>query len=433
MASSSDVVVIGAGAAGLAAARAIAAAGHRVAVVEGRRRMGGRILTEHDPEWEVPAELGPEFLHGEAEDTRRIVDGAALGVLEIPDRHASMSDGRARPMKDPWGRLLAVRRRFASLGADMSVAEALVRLRVPAPERALARTFVEGYYAVSLDRASAKWLAAEPGEDGPFRQYRLTGGYHGVVRWLAHGLDPERVFVHLSTAAEHVRWRRGRAEVGLRRTFGVGRDRIRCRAVVITVPMGVLQAVPGEPAALRFDPDPPALARARRAVVSSNVCKLLLRFREPFWEKAAPRGVDFLHDDAGPFPTWWTANPLRAPVLTAWAGGPKADALAGLAEGDLVARAVDALARMLGRPRRTVASQLRSWKTHDWRSDPWSRGAYASVAAGGTAAQRALSRPVDGTLFFAGEATEPKETGTVSGALASGARAARQVLDALSG
>ena len=120
-------------------------------------------------------------------------------------------------------------------------------------------------------------------------------------------------------------------------------------------------------------------------------------------------------------------------MLTAWAGGPKADALAGLAEGDLVARAVDALARMLGRPRRTVASQLRSWKTHDWRSDPWSRGAYASVAAGGTAAQRALSRPVDGTLFFAGEATEPKETGTVSGALASGARAARQVLDALSG
>ena len=315
----------------------------------------------------------------------------------------------------------------------MSVAEALVRLKVPAADRRLTRLFVEGYYAAPLDRASARWLAAGEDEDTEFRQYRLSEGYDGVVRWLADGLDPRRVDVRLSAAAELVRWSRGRVEVGVRRAFGGHRERVRARAAVIAVPMGVLQAAPGEPAAIRFDPDPPLLARARRAVLSSNVCKLLLRFREPFWEKVVPRGADFLHDERGPFPTWWTANPMRAPVLTAWAAGPRADELAGLEEGALVARAVDALASMLGLSRRAVASQLLAWKSHDWRRDPWSRGAYSAVAVGGTRAQAALARPVEGTLFFAGEATEPKETGTVSGALSSGARAARQALAALSG
>jgi monoamine oxidase len=427
-----DVVVIGAGAAGLAAARAISEAGRRVVVLEGRGRMGGRILTVHDPEWAVAAELGPEFLHGEAEDARRIVDGAGLGVLEIPDRHVRAERGRITRMDDSWERLLRVRRRFARLRRDVSVAEALVRLSIPAADRKLARLFVEGYYAAPLDRASARWLAAGDDEDTEFRQYRLAEGYDGLVRWLADGLDPRRVDVRLSTAAEMVRWTRGTVEVGVRRAFGGGyRGRVRARACVVTVPMGVLQAAPGEPAAIRFEPDPPALARARRAVISSNVCKLLLRFREPLWEKVVPRGADFLHDESGPFPTWWTANPMRAPVLTAWAAGPRADELAGLDEGALVARAIDALASTLGRPRRTVASQLLAWKSHDWRRDPWSRGAYAAVAVGGTPAQAALARPVEGTLFFAGEATEAKETGTVSGALSSGARAARQVLAAL--
>jgi monoamine oxidase len=92
---------------------------------------------------------------------------------------------------------------------------------------------------------------------------------------------------------------------------------------------------------------------------------------------------------------------------------------------------VDGLSTMLGLKRGVVASLVQSWCVHDWRGDPYSRGAYSAVAVGGTTAQRALSRPHEGTLFFAGEATEPDETGTVSGALASGARAARQALEVL--
>lgn len=419
-----DVVVIGAGAAGLLAARAISEAGHRVVVIEGRTRIGGRILTRHDHEWPMPVELGPEFVHGEAEATRRIVDGAALGIVEIPDVHMWADGGRLRPMRDPWRRVARVRRRFASLKNDVAVGEAIARLRIAAPERRLARLFVEGYYAAPLDRASAKWLAADQGEEkAEFRQYRLTGGYDGLVQWLAHGLDPGRVETRLGTVVEEIAWSRGTATVAARRTFGEQSERVRCRAVVVTVPIGVLQAPPGELAALRFVPEPRILAGVRTSLLSGHACKLVMRFRERFWDD----GVDFLHDARGPFPTWWSANPWRVPVLTAWAAGPRADALGGLDEAQLVARAVEALARMLGRPRRAISASLQAWHVHDWRADPFSRGAYSAVAVNGERVQAALARPVEGTLFFAGEGTEADETGTVSGALASGARAARQV------
>jgi monoamine oxidase len=434
---SCDVVVIGAGASGLAAARAISAAGRRVIVVEGRTRIGGRILTRHDHEWPMPVELGPEFLHGEAEETRRIVDGAGLGIVEIPDVQVWAENGRLRPMPDPWPRLTRVRRRFASLRNDTAAGDALLRLRIPASEQKLARLFVEGYYAAPLDRASAAWLAADVAEESAdFRQYRLTGGYDGLVQWLAHGLDPARAEIRLATVAEDIAWQRGSVSVSVRRAFGDGAGTIRCRAVVITVPIGVLKAPPGSEAALRFLPEPRILSRVRNAMLSGNACKLVLRFHEAFWDERCGRSadrIDFLHDARGPFPTWWTANPWRVPVLTAWAAGPKADAMAGLDEAALVARAVDALARMLGMPRQRVAAALQAWHVHDWRSDPFSRGAYSAVAVGGVAVQKALARPIEATLFFAGEATDPDETGTVSGALSSGARAARQVLAALKG
>jgi monoamine oxidase len=445
MVSSCDVVVIGAGAAGLAAARTISEAGHRVHVLEARTRIGGRILTRHDREWPLPVELGPEFLHGDAEEARRIVDTAALGLVEIPDVHVWAREGRLAPQRNPWPRMVRVRRRFAALRRDAPVAEALRRLRIAPAERRLARLFIEGYYAAPLDRVSSTWLAADAEEEkASFRQYRLTAGYAGLVRWLADGLDPTHTELRLGAVVEEVAWSRGRVDVTVRRAFGEGTERVRGRAVVVTVPMGVLQAAPGERGALRFSPEPPMLARAVAACLSGHVCKLVLRFREAFWDEPGffarrlgrrsgldPTRIDFLHDEHGPFPTWWTTNPWRAPVLTAWAAGPRADALAGLDEPGLVARAVDALSTMLGMKRRAVASLVQSWCAHDWRSDPYSRGAYSAVAVGGAPAQRALSRPHARTLFFAGEATEPDETGTVSGALASGARAARQVLEVL--
>jgi len=305
----------------------------------------------------------------------------------------------------------------------------------------MARLFAEGYFAAHVDRLSARSVASTAEEsDESQRQYRLAVGYSSVVQWLRAGLDPDRCRVRLASVVESVRWRRGEVEVGFHHATGAQRRAVRARAAVVTLPLGVLKAGPDETGAVRFEPEPAALRAAALKLEVSHVCKLTLRFRRAFWDEPGffsrrtprpldePTRIDFLHDREGDFPTWWTANPWRVPVLTAWAGGPRADALADLDEVALVGRALEGLGRALGIPRGRGEDLLESWRLHDWRHDPYSRGAYSYVGVGGLSAQRALARPCEGTLFFAGEATHVDEMGTVSGAIASGQRAARQIL-----
>src|SRR6266576_2636735 len=97
-----DVLVLGAGAAGLAAARDLSHAGLRVTIIEARPRVGGRVLTLHDPRAPVPLELGAEFIHGETAETLSLAQAAGLAVLELPDTHELASAGRFKPMGDFW-------------------------------------------------------------------------------------------------------------------------------------------------------------------------------------------------------------------------------------------------------------------------------------------------------------------------------------------
>jgi monoamine oxidase len=125
---------------------------------------------------------------------------------------------------------------------------------------------------------------------------------------------------------------------------------------------------------------------------------------------------------------WWTSYPVLAPVLTGWAGGPAGERLAALGPYEVVERALEELGRVLGTGRAGVEADLDAWYWHNWVSDPFARGAYSYVGANGLPCQDALARPVEDTLFFAGEATETTgHFSTVHGALLTGARAAREV------
>jgi monoamine oxidase len=154
--------------------------------------------------------------------------------------------------------------------------------------------------------------------------------------------------------------------------------------------------------------------------------KLALRFDSAFWEARYP-GVGFFHSPGAAFPTFWTQLPLRAPFLVGWAGGPKADALSGRPPGKIVREALAGLEGLFGRGAR-VASRLQNAHVQDWRADPFARGAYSYVRVGGEGAREALAAPEGGRLYFAGEATDPGQAGTVAGALQSGQRAARELL-----
>jgi monoamine oxidase len=127
-------------------------------------------------------------------------------------------------------------------------------------------------------------------------------------------------------------------------------------------------------------------------------------------------------------PTWWTLLPVHAPVITGWTGGTRAEAWRQADAAARLAGALRTLSRMLRTDETTLAAELESWHTHDWHADPFSRGAYSYVRAGGMEAQRRFGEPVEDTLYFAGEAVNAEgHAGTVHGAMATGERAARLI------
>ena len=444
-----DVIVLGAGAAGLAAARDLSQAGLRVTVIEARPRVGGRILTVHDPRSPVPLELGAEFVHGEAPETLSVARAANLAVLELPDVHELATRGRFRPMGDFWEIVERMNkdlaRRVSTRGKDFPVSEYLESGRLPGPSRGMLRSFVEGFYAALPERISAKSLAEEA-EDGndeseiEGKQFRIANGYDALVKWLRDGLDPERCDVRLSTVAQSIQWKKGSASVACQGADGAELPALTARTVLTTLPIAVLKT-----GALKFDPAVPAKERALELIETGQIFKIVLRFREAFWEESdflkerrrparedgVGKSLNFLHAPATDLPTWWTSAPVHAPIWTGWVGGMTAEALLSEEPASRLERSLVALSNVLAVPRRELEAQLDAWTSHDWRADPFARGAYSYIGVNGSGAPRALGRPVDGTLFFAGEATNGEQIGPVAGAIASGHRAAREILRVL--
>jgi monoamine oxidase len=142
--------------------------------------------------------------------------------------------------------------------------------------------------------------------------------------------------------------------------------------------------------------------------------------------------LSFLHTPNRPFRVFWTTAPLITPVLTGWAGGPAADALAGSSQDRILDAAIKSLAAAVNRSTEDVRSKLKHSSIADWRSDPFAVGAYSYAPSGHLDARAALARPVEDTLFFAGEATNTEGfSGTVHGAITTGRRAACEALTAI--
>lgn len=439
-----DVIVLGAGAAGLNAARTLALAGRSVLVLDARDRVGGRIHTVRDEAFGMPVEMGAEFIHGRPAATWALVREAGLTAYDVPFEHWRRHAGRLVPASDYAKELGRAMRGLSRLKRDMTFAEYLRRSRGNAratEARRLALDFVRGFDAADPERISAKSIAKEQeglGDVGGEMQFRLLEGYGGLVDHLVRSLPRDRVKIKLGHRVDEVKWGRGGVEV--RAVGRSGRRAVfRGARAIVTLPLGVLQLPPDSPGSVRFVPDLPEKRAAMTKLGSGPVVKVLLRFERSFWEDAetarradateAFKDVSFMHQPEAVFPTIWTARPLRRPVLTAWAGGPRAAALAGLSRDELVDEAVRSLASLLLRRAASIRRELRGSHVADWATDPATHGAYSYECVGGASARRTLAEPVGGRLFFAGEATETSgQASTVAGALMSGERAAEEVL-----
>jgi monoamine oxidase len=442
---SADVLVIGAGVAGLAAARDLCAAGLRVTVLEARDRIGGRVHTLRDGSMSLPVELGAEFVHGMPRETWEVIDAAGLAACEVTDTHWWEEGGALARLDDFWSQLEEVMTRIDPAGGDRSFREFLDECcRDERSRRAkpLATSYVEGFHAARTERASVLALSeaerASEAVEGN-RQFRILNGYDNLPRFLLAGLAPRRAQVRLNTVVTEVNWGRGRVEVSARTRAGHTLEPFTAGRAVVTLPLGVLKEPADSEGGVRFSPELDGKRAAARRLEVGHVMKVTMRFRERFWESsqlpAAPRGdslsqLGFLHSADEWVQTWWGLMPVRAPVLTAWAGGPAAEKLSHRGEGFVIERAAEALTRLLGVEGARIESLLEASYVHDWQADPFTRGAYSYVPVGGLDAPAALAEPVDDTLFFAGEATDTEgRGGTVHGALATGRRAAAEVIE----
>lgn len=447
MVEQSDVVIIGAGVSGLAAAQALSAAGLSVAILEARHRLGGRVYTMHDSTLAVPIELGAEFIHGLPPQTWEIVRHQSLPVVQIHGDYWWSENGKLSGNEDfwdQWEKLVPKMNKYESPDRSfLSFLDACCNRKKDQPLRERGIAYVEGFHAAHIDRISLRSLRqaeVAQGEISGDRQFRVASGYDQVTAALSRMIDPSRVDVHLNSVVKRIRWKRGSVQVEASSAGGHSLPPFRARRAIVTLPLGVLKAAPGDPGAVEFIPSLSDKERAVTRLGMANVVKVMLRFRSRFWEEhkpsAVPPGSDitslaFIISRDEWMPTWWTSLPVYAPVLTGWAGGSAADRF-GAAPGRLVVgQAIHALSRILGVSVPHLHWQLDGWYTHNWRSDPFARGAYSFVHPGGMPAQRALARSIHDTLFFAGEATNTEgHSGTVHGAIATGRRAAREILSA---
>jgi monoamine oxidase len=408
-----EVVIIGAGVAGLTAARELSAAGLRVLVLEARDRLGGRVLTHHTPDG--PVELGAEFVHGASVATMDVVQEAGLRLREV---------GSSGPRPDFFAAMDQLLALAAVGAADESFQHLVDRADVDPASKARALGLVEGYHAADPARISVQALIQDTAADerpGSDRQFRFADGYDRLVTAIVARLDAERCDVRCNVVVTAVEWGQKRVLI---RTAG-GADFTAPRAIV-TVPLGVLKA-----GAIHFAP---ALSRkelALRALEMGAVARVSLCLGSDVWASQDRLTTDgFLISGDPPFPVWWLSSPAPFPVVTGWAAGPNARALAGLSEAQRVGAALDALTKILEIDPVRVQAGFRGGFSHDWQADPFSRGAYSYAAVGGSRAGEALGAPLDATLFFAGEATQSDgQNATVHGAIASARRVAREILE----
>jgi monoamine oxidase len=417
------IVVIGAGAAGLMAARELARAGKRVTILEARDRCGGRIHPLPSADFGYPAEGGAEFVHGKAPVTHGLLREAGLSLLPIQGTQWTVKDGKFSREESQDPHEAELHRELQELKDDLTVAEFLRRHFV-GPEydrlRHSIERMVEGYDAADPERASILALREEWMDGGRNMQARIIGGYRTLVDFLTAECRNHDVAIHFGSAVSAVEATNGRAVVRCANS-----DAHECDVVVLTVPLPLLKEIVLPPAEREK-------ATAAAQIGFGNVIKILLRFETRWWvdKRLDLADLTFLLSDAR-IPVWWTQHPADLPVLTGWFGGPKTEAMASLSEQELIKAGLASLADIFGLSPQQITQDLVAAQAINWAHDPFARGAYSYATPETRDAQSVLASSGGAAVLFSGEALyRGRDTGTVEAALVSGLEVARIILAA---
>ncbi|MGH9026061.1 MAG: flavin monoamine oxidase family protein [Acidimicrobiia bacterium] len=410
-----DAVVIGAGIAGVTAARELRRAGLDVVVLEAGDRVGGRMHTARDF-CDHPVEQGAEFVHTAEADTWTEVRAGGFETIRCEPSEGFLMVVGGRRSPDLFGdpSLLAMGDLMSEIagwdGPDTTPAEWLAGKGLTGPARVMADQMVTVHPLGDLHELGMQGLRddrvvdLERGTD-----WRLTAGYDALPRWIADGFD-----VQFGRRVTEIRW----SERSVEAVTADG-ETVAARAGVCTLPVGVLKS-----GAVRFEPDLPVRKwRALGGLEMGAVLKILYRFRERFW----PDDLTMLGCD-GPVRLYWTPLYGRddaAPVLTAYVSGYRARALSALTESEAAEVGLRDLDRLF--PDASPSQLVDESRRVDWLTNPNTRGGYSFVRLGGAGSRAALAASDTGALFWAGDGTTTTTiAAVVHAAYATGRRAAAE-------
>jgi monoamine oxidase len=419
------ILVIGAGMAGLIAARQLAEAGRKVLVLEARDRVGGRILTLRN-EGEI-LELGAEFIHGRPPELWELIREAGLETYALDGKDVCYRNGRLKQC-DEQGEVFKFLNGLEKWkGVDLAFADYPPLEKLLPEKREEVINYVQSFNAADYRRIGVHALAVQQRAEKEIASdevFRVGEGYDRVPEFVANKVREAGGRIELSRTVEKIEWERENVRVHVR--DGGELSQYSAAQAVIALPLGVLQEL-----AVVFDPVPAPLIAANQLAMGP-VRRFTLLFRERWWathEKVKLPKLSFLFaQDAMP-PVWWTAHPWEKRTLTGWIGGPRSAAFDQFTREQVGDAACKELADIFALPVAMLRGQLIGCATHDWQIDPHSCGAYSYVPAGALDAVLKMATPAEQTLFFAGEHTDVTgHWGTVHAAMRSGIRAAQQVL-----
>ncbi|MEZ4713948.1 MAG: NAD(P)/FAD-dependent oxidoreductase [Caldilineaceae bacterium] len=418
-----DTLIIGAGAAGLAAGRKLFDAGQSILIVEARPRIGGRIWTD-DAFADFPIDLGAEFIHGEGAVTHELVAAAGFHTLDAPRKKKLQIgvDGALRTIAQlPPALAATVQALFAAYdelaqhdwtARDQSLADYLRGRGFDAGAIGLADVLLAQTCCASIERLSCADLAREMRVDhAGLQEFHIREGYTALLQYYGHDLP-----IRLNTPVELIRWWADGVEVV------ANGEVLRAARGIITLPIGVLQS-----GTVHFEPPlPPAKAHSIAAFRMEPGTKLIYRFAAQLWDDDL---VYACH--TGLAARWWTPGYGRANahVLCCFVTAERARQIDAMPEAEALALGLAEIGPLLGQP--DLAAACVQAKRICWAHEPFTGGAYAHIPPGAADARVQLAQPVDNVLYFAGEATAHETNPqTVHGAIESGWRAARAVMEA---
>lgn len=424
LSTSASVLVLGAGIAGLAAARALTEQGRSVIILEARNRVGGRMWT--DSSLGVPLDLGASWIHGvNGNPITKLAKQFGVKTVPTDDENSIMFNADGSEYSDvEWEETESLFEEIYEEVAlmqeetenDTSLQDAFdaVLSEYDLSDEQMRRLNYYAYLGTSLEYGAdmndlSLWEWDQDEEFGG-EEVIFPGGYNQITNGLAKGLD-----IRLETVVKTIRY--GDDGVVVETTAG---DFVADQAVV-TFPLGVLKQ-----ASVKFEPPlPESKQLAIQKLAMGVLNKVYLRFPEVFWDENVET-ISYLGDVLGEWSDWLSFVPFTGePVLMAFHGGDKGFALENLSDDVIVAGAMKTLQVMFGE---SVPEPIGVLITR-WGKDPFALGAYSHIPPFASGEDYdALFEPVDDKLYFAGEATSREYPSTVHGAYLSGLAAAREML-----